>query len=97
MCHPSWQRALVAAQHLRDLAVLRHVRDRIDRECAEPLDLEALASGAHLSAGELSRRFRAAYGRSPDAYLVIRRLERARETRRRSSTAVAEAVGRSRP
>jgi AraC-like DNA-binding protein len=40
-----------AAQHLRDLARLRRVRDRIDREYAQPLDVEALARGAHMSAG----------------------------------------------
>jgi AraC-like DNA-binding protein len=40
-----------AAQHLRELARLRRVRDRIDREYAQPLDVEALARGAHLSAG----------------------------------------------
>src|SRR6266540_5024001 len=42
-----------AAQHLRDLARLRRVRDRIDREYAQPLDVEALARGAHMSAGHL--------------------------------------------
>ena len=47
-----------AAQHLRDLARLRRVRDRIDREYAQPLDVEALARGAHMSAGHLSREFR---------------------------------------
>ncbi|CAN5659845.1 hypothetical protein BH09ACT7_BH09ACT7_36300 [soil metagenome] len=35
------------AQHLRDLALLRRVRDRIDREYAQPLDVEALARGVH--------------------------------------------------
>ena len=54
-----------AAQHLRHLARLRRVRDRIDREYAQPLDVEALARGAHLSAGHLSREFRLAYGESP--------------------------------
>jgi transcriptional regulator GlxA family with amidase domain len=49
-----------AAQHLRDLALLRRVRDRIDREYAQPLDVEALARGAHMSAGHLSRQFRLA-------------------------------------
>jgi len=49
-----------AAQHLRALARLRRVRDRIDREYAQPLDVEALASGAHMSAGHLSREFRLA-------------------------------------
>jgi len=45
---------------LRALARLRRVRDRIDREYAQPLDVEALASGAHMSAGHLSREFRLA-------------------------------------
>jgi hypothetical protein len=40
-----------AAEHLRDLARLRRVKDRIDREYAEPLDVEALARGEHMSAG----------------------------------------------
>jgi hypothetical protein len=35
-----------AAPHLRDLAWLRRVRDRIDREHAQPLNVEALARGA---------------------------------------------------
>src|SRR5438067_13406433 len=64
-------------QHLRDLARLRRVRDRIDREYAQPLDVEALARGAHVSAGHLSRQFRLAYGESPYGYLMTRRIERA--------------------
>ena len=52
-------------QHLRDLRLLRQVKDRIDREYAQPLDVEALARGVHMSAGHLSRQFRAAYGDSP--------------------------------
>ena len=58
-----------AAQHLRDLARLRRVRDRIDREFAQPLDVGALARGAHMSAGHFSREFRLAYGESPYSYL----------------------------
>ena len=54
-----------AAQHLRQLAQLRRVRDRMDREYAEPLDVEALARGVHMSAGHVSREFRLAYGESP--------------------------------
>src|SRR5262249_35618934 len=50
------------AEHLRELARLRRVRDRIDREYAQPLDVEALARGEHVSAGHLSRQFRLAYG-----------------------------------
>jgi AraC-like DNA-binding protein len=53
------------------------VRDRIDREYAQPLDVEALARGAHMSAGHLSREFRKAYGESPYSYLMTRRIERA--------------------
>ena len=64
-------------QHLRDLARLRRVRDRIDREYAQPLDVVALARGAHMSAGHLSRQFRLAYGESPYSYLMTRRIERA--------------------
>ena len=54
------------AKDLRDLARLRRVRDRIDREYAQPLDVEALARGAHLSAGHLSREFRRAYDPAVD-------------------------------
>ena len=65
------------AQHLRDLALLRRVRDRIDREYAHPLDVEALARGVNMSAGHLSREFRRAYGEPPYSYLMTRRIERA--------------------
>jgi AraC-like DNA-binding protein len=68
---------LPAEQHLSDLAWLRRVRDRIDREYAQPLDVEALARGAHMSSGHLSREFKLAYGESPYSYLMTRRIERA--------------------
>ena len=64
-------------QRLRDLKLLRQVKDRIDREFAQPLDVEALARGVHLSAGHLSREFKKAYGESPYSYLMTRRIERA--------------------
>src|SRR3569623_855672 len=70
-------RSSAEEQHLRDLARLRRVRDRIDREYAQPLDVEALARGAHMSAGHLSREFRAAFGESPYSYLMTRRIARA--------------------
>lgn len=60
-----------------ELVLLRKVRDRIDREFAQPLDVAALARGVHLSSGHLSRQFRAAYGESPYSYLMTRRIERA--------------------
>jgi len=77
-------------QHLRDLARLRRVRDRIDREYAQPLDVEALARGAHMSAGHLSREFRAAYGESPYSYLMTRRIERAMTLLRRGDLSVTD-------
>jgi AraC-like DNA-binding protein len=79
-----------AAQHLRDLAQLRRVRDRMDREYAQPLDLEALARGAHMSAGHLSRRFKLAFGESPYSYLMTRRIERAMALLRRGDRSVTE-------
>jgi AraC-like DNA-binding protein len=79
-----------SAQHLRDLALLRRVRDRIDREYAQPLDVEALARGAHMSAGHLSREFRRAYGESPYSYLMTRRIERAMTLLRRRDLSVTE-------
>jgi AraC-like DNA-binding protein len=75
---------------LRELALLRRVRDRIDREYAQPLDVEALARGVHLSAGHLSREFRAAYGESPYSYLMTRRIERAMTLLRRGDMSVTE-------
>lgn len=78
------------AQHLRDLARLRRVRDRIDREYAQPLDVEALARDAHMSAGHLSREFRRAYGESPYSYLMTRRIERAMTLLRRGDLSVTE-------
>jgi AraC-like DNA-binding protein len=78
------------AQHLRDLAWLRRVRDRIDREYAKPLDVEALARGVHMSAGHLSRQFRLAYGESPYSYLMTRRIERAMALLRRGDLSVTD-------
>jgi AraC-like DNA-binding protein len=77
-------------QHLRDLARLRRVRDRIDREYAQPLDVEALARGVHMSGGHLSRQFRLAYGESPYTYLMTRRIERAMALLRRGDLSVTE-------
>ncbi|HEY6742074.1 MAG TPA: helix-turn-helix transcriptional regulator [Lapillicoccus sp.] len=77
-------------QHLRDLALLRRVRDRIDRDYAQPLDVEALARGVNMSAGHLSRQFRLAYGESPYSYLMTRRIERAMTLLRRGDLSVTE-------
>jgi AraC-like DNA-binding protein len=78
------------AQQLRDLALLRRVRDRIDRDYAQPLDVEALARGVNMSGGHLSRQFRLAYGESPYSYLMTRRIERAMALLRRGDLNVTE-------
>jgi AraC-like DNA-binding protein len=80
----------IEKQQLQDLARLRKVRDRIDREYAQPLDVEALARGAHMSAGHLSREFRRAYGESPYSYLMTRRIERAMALLRQGDLSVTE-------
>jgi AraC-like DNA-binding protein len=77
-------------QRLRDLAQLRRVRDRMDREYTQPLDVEALARDAHMSPGHFSRLFRQAYGESPYSYLMTRRIERAMALLRRGDMSVTE-------
>ena len=77
-------------QRLRDLRLLRRVRDRMDREYAQPLDVEALARGVNMSAGHLSRQFKLAYGESPYSYLMTRRIERAMALLRRGDLSVTE-------
>jgi transcriptional regulator GlxA family with amidase domain len=75
---------------LSDLARLRRVRDRMDRDYAQPLDVESLARGVHMSAGHLSRAFKAAYGESPYSYLMTRRIERAMALLRRGDLSVTD-------
>jgi transcriptional regulator GlxA family with amidase domain len=62
----------------------------MDREYAQPLDVEALARGVHMSAGHLSREFRLAYGESPYGYLMTRRIERAMALLRRGDMSVTD-------
>ncbi len=69
-------------QQLRDLAVLRRVRDRIDREYAQPLDVEALARGAHMSAGDQTDQESRSTGLES---VPIVRFERDRHNSRRSN------------
>lgn len=79
-----------AEQRLRDLALLRRVRDRMDREFDQPLDVESLARGVNLSAGHLSREFRRVYGESPYSYLMTRRIERAMALLQRGDLSVTD-------
>lgn len=77
-------------ERLADLARLRRARDRMDREHARPLDVEALARDAAMSPGHFSRQFKAAYGESPYGYLMTRRIERAMALLRRGDLSVTE-------
>jgi len=73
-----------------ELVLLRRVRDRIDREYAQPLDVAALARTALMSPGHFQRSFRAAYGETPYGYLMTRRIERAMALLRRGELSVTE-------
>ena len=77
-------------EELADLAHLRRARDLIDREYARPLEVAALARAALMSTAHFSRRFRAAYGETPYAYLMTRRVERAKALLRRGDISVTE-------
>lgn len=79
-----------ASARLTDLKRLRRVRDRIDRDYVQPLDVEALARGVHMSAGHLSREFKRVYGESPYSYLMTRRIERAKALLDRGDLSVTE-------
>ncbi len=81
---------MVDTARLAELRLMRQVRDRIDRSYTQPLNVEALAAGVHMSAGHLSRRFRDAFGESPYSYLMTRRLERAASLLRRSDSTVTD-------
>jgi AraC-like DNA-binding protein len=86
----------VTPEKLADLARLRRARDLMDREYASPLDVAALARTALMSTAHFSRQFRDAYGETPYAYLMTRRIERAKALLRRgdlSVTDVCMAVG----
>jgi transcriptional regulator GlxA family with amidase domain len=73
-----------------DLVRLRRVRDRMDRDYAQPLDVPALAKAALMSPGHFSRSFRAAFGETPYSYLMTRRIERAKALLRRGDLTVTD-------
>ncbi len=77
-------------EELADLAHLRRARNLMDREYARPLDVAALARAALMSSAHFSRQFRAAYGETPYAYLMTRRIERAKALLRRGDLSVTE-------
>jgi AraC-like DNA-binding protein len=80
----------VSPDKLVDLTYLRRARDLMDREYASPLDVAALSRVALMSPGHFSRQFRAAYGETPYAYLMTRRIERAKALLRRGDLSVTE-------
>jgi AraC-like DNA-binding protein len=80
----------VTPEELANLAHVRRARDLIDREYARPLDVAELARAALMSTAHFSRQFRAAYGETPYAYLMTRRIERAKALLRRGDVSVTE-------
>jgi len=75
---------------------LLRAKDLVDARYPEPLTVDDLARAAGLSRAHFSREFRRAYGDSPHAYLLTRRLERAAallRTTDRSVTEICFAVG----
>ncbi|MFL5897600.1 MAG: helix-turn-helix transcriptional regulator [Solirubrobacterales bacterium] len=80
----------MTSDELANLAHLRRARDLIDREYARPLEVAALARAALMSTAHFSRQFHAAYGETPYAYLMTRRIERAKALLRRGDISVTE-------
>ncbi len=72
------------------LPALRRARDLIDRDYAEPLDLDAMAAEAGYSRSHFARAFTAAYGETPRTYLTRRRIERAKTLLRTANLSVTE-------
>lgn len=64
-------------QSPQTLAHLRRARDLMDRDYAQPLDVSTMARQALMSPAHFSREFKLAYGETPYAYLMTRRVERA--------------------
>ncbi len=77
-------------EELANLAHLRRARDLMDREYARPLEVAELARAALMSSAHFSRQFRTAYGETPYAYLMTRRVERAQALLRRGDMSVTE-------
>lgn len=69
---------------------LLRAKDLADARYADPLDVEDLARAAGLSRAHFSREFRRAFGESPHAYLLTRRLERAAALLRATDRSVAD-------
>src|ERR1700761_5641585 len=69
---------------------LLRAKDLADARYADPLTVDDLARAAGLSRAHFSREFRRAFGESPHAYLLTRRLERAAALLRMTDRSVAD-------
>ncbi len=72
------------------LVHLRRARDQVDRDYAQPLELDALAASAGVSKYHFLRCFAATYGKTPAVYLAERRIERAQDLLRATNLTVTE-------
>ena len=75
------------------MPAVRHLvraKDLADSRYAEPLTVDDLAAAACLSRAHFSREFRRAFGETPHAYLLTRRLERAASLLRSTDWSVAD-------
>jgi len=72
------------------LVRLRRARDQVDRDYAQPLDLDALAASAGVYKYHFLRCFAATYGKTPARYLAERRVERAQDLLRATNLTVTE-------
>jgi AraC-like DNA-binding protein len=76
--------------HVPPARHLLRARDLVDARYAEPLDVDEMAAAAGLSRAHFSREFKRAFGESPHAYLLTRRLERAAALLRNTDRSVAD-------
>jgi AraC-like DNA-binding protein len=79
-------------EEIADLVHLRRARDLMDRHYAQPLDVPAMARTALMSPAHFSRKFRSAYGETPYAYLMTRRIERAKALLRQGKSVTETCV-----
>lgn len=76
--------------HVPPARHLLRAKDLADARYFEPLGVDDLAAAAGLSRAHFSREFRRAFGESPHAYLLTRRLERAAALLRTTDRSVAD-------
>lgn len=76
--------------HLAHLKQLRLAKDAMDRDWAEPLDIDTVAAHAGYSRYHFVRAFKAVYGLTPGQYLSRRRIERAEDMLRSANLSVTE-------